>query len=100
MLENVINKLDENKMNEQDIDFIYNLSIHGDNENNKKKCMDYLYQCVLKLNLNDENDIKNNPILNKLLTFAQNDEKYLAQILSMCELDLKNNNNSLLILPY
>ena len=98
LLENVINKLDENKMNEQDIDFIYNLSIHGDNENNKKKCMDYLYQCVLKLNLNDENDIKKNPILNKLLTFAQNDEKYLAQILSMCELDLKNNNNSLLIL--
>ena len=47
LLENVINKLDENKMNEQDIDFIYNLSIHGDNENNKKKCMDYLYQCVL-----------------------------------------------------
>ena len=43
LLENVINKIDENKMNEQDIDFIYNLSIHGDNENNKNKCLDYLY---------------------------------------------------------
>ena len=98
LLENIINKVDENKMNEQDIDFIYNLSIHGDNENNKKKCMDYLYQCILKIDLNNENDIKNNSIMNKLLTFAQNDEKYLGQILSMCESDLKNNNNSLIIL--
>ena len=98
LLENVINKIDENKMNEQDIDFIYNLSIHGDNENNKNKCLDYLYQCILKLDLNNENDIKNNPIMSKLITFAQSDDKYLGKILSMCETDLKNNNKSLLIL--
>ena len=99
LLENVINKIDEEKMNEQDIDFIYNLSIHGDNENNKKKCLEYLYQCILKLDLNtnNENDIKNNQIIYKLLNFTYNDDKYLNTILSFCENDLKKNNNSLIV---
>ena len=100
LLENVINKIDGDKMNEKDIDFIYNLSIHGDNKNNKNKCCEYLYQCVLKLDVNvsNEYEIKMNPIMNKLLTFAQNDEKYLSKILSLCEQDLKINNKSLSIL--
>ena len=99
LLENVINKIDEEKMGEQDIDFIYNLSIHGDNENNKKKCLEYLYQCILKLDLNtnNENDIKNSQIINKLLNFTYNDDKYLNTILSFCENDLKKNNNCLMI---
>ena len=100
LLENVINKINSDKMNEQDIDFIYNLSIHGNNENNKMKCCEYLYQCILKFDFNFDNDfeIRNNQIMNKLITFAYGDEKFIQKILSMCENDLKKNNKSLSIM--
>ena len=96
LLENVMGEIEGDKMNEKDIDFIYNLSIHGDNENNKNKCCEYLYQLTTKLDVNvNEYEIKSNPIVIKLLTFAQSDDKYLIKILALCEQDLKNNNNSL-----
>ena len=97
LLENIINTYDKNKINEKEIDFIYNLSIHGDNEKNKMKCCEYIYQCVLKLDLND-NNLQNNPIMEKLLSLPFKDEKYLEKILSMCENDLKSNNSSLIVL--
>ena len=98
LLENVMGEIDGDKINEKDIDFIYNLSIHGDNENNKNKCCEYLYQLTTKLDVNvNEYEIKANPIVIKLLTFAQNGDKYLNKILSLCEQDLKNNNNSLAV---
>ena len=100
LLQNVIDKIDEDKMNEKDIDFIYNLSIHGDNENNKNKCCEYLYQCALKLDVNftNEFEIKMNPIMDKLITFAQKDDKFLRKILLLCQNDLKNNYMSLSVL--
>ena len=97
LLESTINTLNKDKMNEKEIDFIFNLSIHGDNENNKNKCCEYLYQCILKLDINND-EIKNSPILTKLLIFSQNDEKYLTKILSMCKNDLEQNNSSLAVL--
>ena len=46
--ENFINillqNIDKNKINEKDIDLIYNLSIHRDN---KIKCCEYFYHCIL-----------------------------------------------------
>ena len=97
LLENIINTIDKNKINEKEIDFIYNLSIHGDNEKNKIKCCEYIYQCVLKLDLND-NNLQNNPIMEKLLSLPYKDDNYLKKILSMCENDLKSNNSSLIVL--
>ena len=96
LLENIIKDFNKNTINEKEIDFIYNLSIHGDNENNKIKCCENIYQCVLKLDLND--NIQNNPIMNKLISFATNENhKYLDIIFSMCENDLKANNFSLCV---
>ena len=97
LLENVINTIDKNKINEKEIEFIYNLSIHGDNEKNKMKCCEYIYQCVLKLDLND-NNLQNNPIMEILLKLPYIDDKYLDKILSMCQNDLKSNNSSLIVL--
>ena len=97
LLQSIINTIDKNKINEKEIDFIYNLSIHGDNENNKIKCCEYLYQCILKLDLSD-NNIQKNPIMDKLVSFCGKDDKYLSKVLSMCENDLKTNNCSLIIL--
>ena len=97
LLQSIINTIDKNKINEKEIDFIYNLSIHGDNENNKIKCCEYLYQCILKLGLSD-NNIQTNPIMEKLVTFCGKDDKYLSKVLSMCQNDLKSNNCSLIIL--
>ena len=97
LLQSITNSINDNKMNEKEIDFIYNLSIHGDNENNKIKCCEYLYQCILKLDLND-NNFKNNNIIQKLVSLCGMDDKYLSKVLSMCENDLKLNNSSLFIL--
>ena len=96
LLQNIINEFDKNKINEKEIDFIYNLSIQGDNENNKLKCIEYLYQCILKLDLTD--NILKNPIMEKLIEFPSKSDKYLDKILSMCENDLKSNNSSLFVL--
>ena len=97
LLQNIKNSVDNNKINEKEIDFIYNLSIHGDNENNKIKCCEYLYQCILKLDLTD-NNLKNNNIMQKLVSLCGMDDKHLDKILTMCENDLKLNNNSLFVL--
>ena len=96
LLQNIINEFDKNKINEKEIDFIYNLSIQGDNENNKLKCIEYIYQCILKLDLTD--NISRNPIMEKLVAFPSKSDKYLDKILSMCENDLKLNNSSLFVL--
>ena len=96
LLQNIINTFDKNKINEKEIDFIYNLSIHGDNENNKIKCCEYLYHCILKLDLAD--NIQKNPIMEKLVSLSGKDDKFLSKVLSMCENDLKANNSSLIIL--
>ena len=96
LLQNIINTFDKNKINEKEIDFIYNLSIHGDNENNKIKCCEYLYHCILKLDLAE--NIQKNPIMEKLVSLSGKDDKYLSKVLSMCENDLKTNNSSLIIL--
>ena len=95
LLQNIINTFDKNKINEKEIDFIYNLSIQGDNENNKIKCCEYLYHCILKLDLAD--NIQKNPIMDKLVCLSGKDDKYLSKVLSMCENDLKSNNSSLII---
>ena len=96
LLKNIINTIDKNQINEKEIDFIYNLSIHAKNDNNKIKCCEYLYQCVLKLELDD--NIKKNPIMENLVKFAGKDDKFLSIILNMCENDLKANNSSLIVL--
>ena len=96
LLQSIINSIDKNKINEKEIDFIYNLSIHGDNENNKNKCCEYIYQCILKLDLDD--NIQRNPIMQKLISLVGANDKYLDKILSMCDNDLKENNSSLIIL--
>ena len=96
LLENIIKTIDYNKINEKEIDFIYNLSIHGDNEKNVIKCCEYIYQCILKLDLND--NLQVNQIMEKLGAICDKDEKNLSKVLSMCEEDLKSNNSSLLIL--
>ena len=93
LLQNIIKDFNKNTINEKEIDFIYNLSIHGDNENNKIKCCENIYQCILKLDLTD--NIQKSPIMSKLLSFATNENNiYLDKILSMCENDLKLNNGN------
>ena len=96
LLNSVINSIDKNKINEKEIDFIYNLSIQGNNDNNKNKCCEYLYQCILKLDLDDNLQI--NPIMEKLITLSGKDDKYLDKFMTMCLEDLKLNNSSLIVL--
>ena len=88
--ENFINillqNIDKNKINEKDIDLIYNLSIHRDN---KIKCCEYFYHCILKLDLVDY--FQNNPIMERLVSLSGKDDKHLSKVLSMCEKDLKAN---------
>ena len=95
--ENFINillqNIDKNKINEKDIDLIYNLSIHRDN---KIKCCEYFYHCILKLDLVDY--FQNNPIMERLVSLSGKDDKHLSKVLSMCEKDLKANNSSLIVL--
>ena len=98
LFQNIINTIDINKINEKEIDFLYNLSIHAKNDNNKIKCCEYLYQCVLRLEL--DNNIQKSPIMENLVKFVGvgKDEKFISQILNKCENDLKTNNSSLIIL--
>ena len=95
LLQSIINSIDKNKINEKEIDFIYNLSMQGNNENNKNKCCEYLYQCILKLELDD--NIQKNPIMKKLVRLSGQDDKYLDKFLTMCFDDLKHNNSSLIV---
>ena len=100
--ENYINMLLNNivfnisgKVNQNEMEFIYNLSIQGNNNENKIKCCEYLYQCLLKIT--EISSINDNPISEKLLSLIDNNEGCLIKLLEMCETDLKNNNSSLIV---
>ena len=95
LLQNIINGLDKDKITEKEIDFIYNLSIQGNNENNEVICLEYLYQCLLKVDLNE--DLKKNPFMDKLSNLTTKEEKNISKILEMIENDLKNNHSSLIL---
>ena len=81
LLQSIINSIDKNKINDKEIDFIYNLSMQGNNENNKNKCCEYLYQCILKLELDD--NIQRSPIMQKLITLSGQDDKYLDKFYTL-----------------
>ena len=94
MLLNSIKSNVDKKIDEKEVELVYRLSIKGNNnEKNVLICCDYLCQCLLSLK---DTKISNNQILDKLLTLARRDDKYLEKILGICENCLKKNENALL----
>ena len=94
MLLNNIKLTDGKKINNDELDLVYKLSLQGEhNEKNILICTEYLCNCLLA---SPTPHIKNNPILDKVLTLAQKNDIYLKKILTMCENCLKKNENSLL----
>ena len=94
MLLNNIKLTDGKKINNDELDLVYKLSLQGKhNEKNILICTEYLCNCLLA---SPTPHIKNNPILDKVLTLAQKNDIYLKKILTICENCLKKNENSLL----
>ena len=94
MLLNNIKLTDGKKINNDELDLVYKLSLQGEhNEKNILICTEYLCNCLLA---SPTPHIKNNPILDKVLTLAQKNDIYLKKILTICENCLKKNENSLL----
>ena len=101
LLNNILNSVDSennsNKINQNEIELVYKLSIQGtENTENMIKCCDYLCRCLLSMNYNDINLNNPNAILEKLLILLDRDDKYIEKVLSICENCLINNNKALL----
>jgi len=92
LLNNIISNVDK-KINKDEIQLVYKLSMKGDNKNNILILCDYLCQCLLSLN---NTNISNNNILKKLLEISSKDEEYLQKILNICENCLKTNERAIM----
>ena len=87
----------EKKINDEEIELVYKLSVNKKNsENNQKNiliCGDYLCQCLLSLN---NTKIDNNHILDKLLSIVEKGDIYLEKVLDICKNCLKKNEKAIL----
>ena len=93
LLTNIISNVDK-KINQEEIELVYKLSIQGnDNEKNIILCCDYLCKCLL---MSENSNIKNNPLLEKLLLLVEKNDNYLGKVLDICENCIKNNDRTIL----
>ena len=97
IIEMILNNIRSNvdiKYNEQEIELVYKLSTEAKgNEKNIELCCDYLCQCLL---ISSDSNIKNSPILVKLLEIIEKDKKYLKKVFNFCEKAIKNNKKPLM----
>ena len=82
MLLNSIKSNVDEKQNQQEIELVFKLSTQYNNEKNIENCCDYLCQCLL---MPKNANIKNNPVLEKLLEIIEKDKKYLKKVFDICE---------------
>jgi hypothetical protein len=93
LLTNIISNVDK-KINQEEIELVYKLSIQGNNnEKNIILCCDYLCKCLL---MSENSNIKNNPLLEKLLLLVEKNDNYLGKVLDICENCIKNNDRTIL----
>ena len=92
LLNNIISNVDK-KINKDEIELVYKLSMKGDNKNNILILCDYFCQCLLSLN---NANISNNNIFLRLLSITLRDEDYLKKVLNICENCLKTNERAIM----
>ena len=92
LLSNIISNVDK-KINEDEIELVYKLSMKGDNKNNILILCDYFCQCLLSLN---NTNISNNIILQRLLSITLRDEDYVKKVINICENCLKTNERAIM----
>ena len=96
LLNSVISNVDK-KINNEEIDLVFNLSTQNEqNEKNMMHCCEYLSQIFFVLYPQspsmDENAKK---ILEKILLICPKNDKYLQKVLNICENGLEKNVNSI-----
>ena len=93
LLNNIISNIDQ-KISKEEIDLVNKLSTQeNSNEKNIMLCCDYLCKCLL---MSNNSNIKDNQILGNLLSLIEKDDKYLKNVLDICENYIKNNDKTIL----
>ena len=97
LLNSVISNDDKDKkISKEELDFVFNLSIHNENEKNMMHCCDYLCQIFFQENSQtSESNEKSKLILEKITLISSKNEKCLKKILNICENGLEKNENSI-----
>jgi hypothetical protein len=81
------------KLNENEIELIYNLAIKGNNEDFMLKCCEYYCKNVLEIN--DLNKLSKSSYVDKLVNLFSKNKKCCQMIIDICENGLKKNKNVL-----
>ena len=92
MLLNSIKSNVDEKQNKQEIELVFKLSTQYNNEKNIENCCDYLCQCLL---MSKNTNIKNDPVMEKLLEIIEKDNKYLKKVFDICENFIKRNEKTI-----
>ena len=93
ILNDIKSTKDPKKINHEEIELIYKLSLQSKNKNNILICCEYLFNFLLA---SSTTKINNNPFLEKLLIIAQKDDEYLKKILEISVYYIKNNEKAIL----
>ena len=89
-------KNDKNKkLNENEIDLIYNLAIKGNNENMLLQCCEFYTQNILEIN--KLNNLEKCQYIGRAINLFSKGEKYCNIMIDMCENNLKCYKNVLAI---
>ena len=95
LLNSVISNVDK-KISKEELDFVFNLSIHNENEKNMMHCCDYLCQIFFEENAqSSESKEKSQLILGKITLISSKNEKCLKKILNICENGLEKNDKAI-----
>ena len=81
------------KLNENEIELIYNLAIKGNNEDFMLKCCEYYCKNILEIN--DLNKLSKSSYVDKLVNLFSKNKKCCQMIIDICENSLKKNKNVL-----
>ena len=93
LLNNIISNIDT-KISQEEVELVIKLSSQeNSNEKNIMLGCDYLCKCLL---MSNNLNIKNNQILEKLLSLAEKNDIYLKKVLDICENYIKNNDKTIL----
>jgi len=93
LLTNIISNVDK-KINQEEIDLVYKLSIQDKvNDKNILLCCDYFGQSLL---VSNETNLKDNAIMEKLLLIIEKKDEYLKKLLDICENCIKNNDKTIM----
>ena len=89
-------KNDKNKkLNENEIDLIYNLAIKGNNENMLLQCCEFYTQNILEIN--KLNNLEKCQYMGRVINIFSKGEKYCNIMIDMCENNLKCYKNVLAV---